>query len=145
MRFGRPISILVTFLVVLALLLPYIPVGVWVQPPTESMRPNIVGCSVTIYGPPTPSEGDVLWYWKDESTIIIHRVVDIRGDKLIFKGDNKEEADDPVNRSQLHAETYYNFDSGIDRDDCITITRPLFNAYFMVIGSEKRLEDSRVD
>lgn len=133
-------------LVVLGLLLPYIPVGIWIHPATGSMRPAQVGCSMSVYGPPTPSEGDVIWYWDDNgSDLIAHRVVDIKNDTLILKGDNREETDDPVNRSQVHAETYYNIDLGIDRDDCIAVTRPLYNEYHKLIGSDKRFEEYRVD
>lgn len=133
-------------LIIIGILIPIIPAGIWLNPPTGSMRPAIGDCSVSLYGPATPEEGDVVWYWQeDQPSIIIHRVIDERDNGYLIKGDNVKYADGVIDTDQIHAETYATAETPIPRSTCIDLIRPLYNGYQSMIGSGFTFEDASVD
>ncbi len=56
-----------------------------------SMRPTIIAGDILILDKPDLSlikEGDIVAYRSNNDAIVVHRVVEVRGDILITKGDN---------------------------------------------------------
>jgi signal peptidase len=83
---------------VLTVLVPHVPLGLWVLPDTGSMEPTTVGCDVHVYTPATDVDvGDVVVYdahWR--SGLVIHRVVAEREDGYVLQGDNNPAPDPEV-------------------------------------------------
>lgn len=96
--------------VLLTVVVPYAPVGLWVLPDTGSMEPTQVGCDVLVYTPANDVEvGDVVVYdpeWR--SGLVIHRVIAEHEDGYVLKGDNNP-APDPeiVTDAQIISEVNY--------------------------------------
>lgn len=125
--------------------MPIFPIGIWINPPTGSMRPTYDGCDITVYGPANLEEGDIAWYWKsNEPTLTQHRVLEKNTSGYLIKGDNVDELDGLINKQRIHAETYLYNDIGVPVSLCRDISKPLYNSYYDLTGDKnKTLADVR--
>lgn len=131
-------------LLLILLYVPMVPAGFWVAPPTGSMQPAIQGCDVLLYGPGTPEEGDIMMYWRDTHSLIMHRVIDETDDGYVFKGDNLDRTDGVIQRDQIQAEIYAIISTPVPRGVCTAVFRPLYNGYYMLLGADIRFQNSAV-
>ena len=71
--------------------------------PTASMEPTISTGSIILAQCISPSDlavGDIAVY-RMENSLIVHRIKDIKGDYVIFKGDNNNFVDSPVRKKKV--------------------------------------------
>lgn len=137
----------IIILVVLAILyIPIFPFGFWFNPPTGSMQPQIEGCDIVFYGPGNPEIDDVMMYWNNEDTIIMHRIIKQKQNGYVFKGDNMPEPDDIlVRENRITAELYFNLNLQINRDTCTKIFKRPYNMFYNLTGSHRTLSSSSVE
>lgn len=129
----------------LVLYLPIFPFGFWLNPPTGSMQPQYDGCDINFYGPGEPQVGDVMMYWAEDDTMIMHRVIENKANGYKFKGDNIPRPDDGIIEEQnITSELYGNIDVPVSRDTCRKIFRKPYNAYYSLVGSDNSLEEASV-
>lgn len=117
----------------LTVLVPHAPFGLWVLPDTGSMEPTMVGCDVLVYSPTDDVDvGDVVVYdahWR--SGLVIHRVVAEREDGYVLQGDDNP-APDPevVTEDQIISEVDFVLHSGsVLQDICTPISSTAVSAY----------------
>lgn len=70
---------------------------------TDSMRPTLNANDIVLITKPNHLKvGDIITYNdKNSNMLVIHRVVDIDGDKLTTKGDNNNINDDTITENQV--------------------------------------------
>jgi signal peptidase I len=138
-------TITTIFIILVILYIPIFPFGFWFNPPTGSMQPQLEGCDILLYGPGNPEISDVMMYWDDDDTIIMHRIIEEKQNGYVFKGDNIPEPDDGLVRDkEITAELYFNLDLQIDRDTCTEIFKRPYNTYYDLTGSSRTLSSSSV-
>ena len=93
---------------------------------TGSMSPTIEKGDIVIVkiGEKT-KEKDIITYKKDNA-IITHRIIDIKGDSIIAKGDNNNEQDEPIQRDAIIGKVVYIMNN-------VEIWKKVFSDYSVLI------------
>ncbi len=106
------------------------------------MYPTMDGCDVLLYGPGEPEEDAIMMFWHEE-TLFIHRLVEDRGDTYVFQGDNRAEPDGEFTDDDIQAKVYTWIDIPVPFDACVTVFKPLYNAYYNMVGLDRQFHSLR--